>query len=256
MSTRYWIILGTAWLAAACGGESNVADCEQGKKQVPCSERTPDEEARLALDEKDYTKAIELLTALVTEYPEEYQRYPLLASAHAARSGFDLLAVARNQFTSGGTLFDQLAQFVPDPAETGEEAYDASLADMDAAVAWLRRIPADRISATSAESYAGSASLQLTLYGAAYSVMYLNQFTISADTGQFDPALLENMTEEDALVVISSLAAAGAQQTGEDGEALNQRINEAVANIDSQPGATNADRLRAFIDQEQSGETQ
>ena len=124
---------------------------------------------------------------------------------------------------------------------------------MDTAVGWLRRVPADKLAPTSTESYAGSGALQLTLYSAAYSVMYLNQFTISADTGTFDPALLETMTEEDALIVLNSLAAAGGQ--GGD-EALNTKITEALASIDGQPGASNKDRLAAFIDQEQNGATE
>lgn len=253
---RYWLFIATVYGVGACSGQSNMADCETGNKKVPCSARTADEEARLALDDKDYDTAIEILTTLVADDPESYARYPLLAAAHAARSGFDLLAVARTQFTSGGTLFDQLAQFVPDPAETGVDAFGAHLADMDAAVRWLRRIPGDKLLATSGEAYASSAALQLTLYAAAYSVMYLNQFTISATTGTFDPALLATMTEEDALVIINSLASAGTMQNGDDDAALSAKINEALASIDAQPGATNRDRLSAFIDQEQNGEAQ
>ena len=179
----------------SCGGTSNVADCEEGKKQVPCSARTKEEDARRALDDKEYDTAITLLTELISDEPDNYTRHTLLAAAYAARAGFDILNVAKAQFSGGGTLFDKLASFLPSPKDLGVAGYKLSLGDMKSGVDVLNLIPAATMQATDSDKYAASAALQLTLYQSAYSIMYLNQFTISADTGQVDLNQLQNMSE-------------------------------------------------------------
>lgn len=246
-----------AWLALSftdCGGDSNVADCEKGKKQVPCSARTADENARLALDQRDYATAIELLQQLVDDDPETYSRYPLLSAAYAGSVGISILDLASAQFSGGGTLIDQIASFLPDPADFGDDAlYKAALVTLNHAVTTLKAIPADKVGLTSEEKYAASATLQLTLYQSAYSVMYLNQFTISATTGQVDLDKLANMTEDDAVVIIQSLAAAGALTQGVEGEALQAKVNEALAAIQGEDGASNLAKLQGFIRAEQAG---
>lgn len=240
-----------ASLLAGCGGTANVADCEEGKKQVPCSARTKEEDARKALDEGDLDTAIQLLTELIAEEPENYARDPLLAAAYASRAGFDILSVAKAKFASGGSLIEQMTSFLPDPAERGADGYELSLGDMKASVDVLHLIPADKIGETSAEKYAASAVLQLTLYQAAYSIMYLNKFAINATTGQVDITQLSTMSEDDALVVLQNLAAAG-QIPGVTDPALQSRVNEALEDINNQDGTTNAEKLKAFVAKEQA----
>ncbi len=234
-----------------CGGDANVADCEEGKKQVPCSERTKEEEARKALDDGDLDTAIELLTELIAEEPDDFARNPLLAAAYASRAGFDILNVAKANFASGGSLIEQMASFLPDPSDRGAAGYDLSLGDMKGGVDVLRLIPSDKLADTSAEKYAASAVLQLTLYQAAYSIMYLNKFAISAETGAVDLNQLASMSEEDALIVLENLAAAG-NIPGVTDPALQTKVNEALADIQTQDGTTNRDRLQAFVAKEQA----
>ena len=236
---------------SSCGGDANVADCEEGKKQIPCSERTKEEEARKALDEGDLDTAIALLTELIAEEPDNYGRNPLLGAAYASRAGFDILNVAKAKFSSGGSLLEQMTTFLPDPADKGAAGYDLSLGDMKSSVGVLRLIPADKLSDVTAEKYAASAVLQLTLYQAAYSIMYLNKFAISATTGQVDLGQLATMTDADALIILENLAAAG-QIPGAEDPALQARVNEALADIRTQDGTTDRDRLRAFVAKEQA----
>lgn len=249
----YWILL-IAALLGGCGGTANVADCEDGKKQVPCNERTKEEDARKALDAGDLDTAIELLTQLLADEPTDYSRNPLLGAAYASRAGFDILNVAKAKFSSGGSLLEQMAAFLPDPADRGVAGYELSLADMKASVDVLRLIPNEKLVDTTAEKYAASAVLQLTLYQAAYSVMYLNKFVISATTGQVDLTQLSSMTDADALIVINNLIAAG-QIPNSDDPALQQRVNEALADIQDQDGNTDKDKLRAFVEKEQGPAT-
>src|SRR5687768_15328272 len=83
---------------AAGGGESNVADCEDPKPGVPCSELTTEEQARQALNDGDYDTAVTLFTELVAEEPDDYQLRAVLGAAYAARAGFDILSVVKANF--------------------------------------------------------------------------------------------------------------------------------------------------------------
>lgn len=252
MTIRHFLILMPLALGlAGCGGDANVADCEEGKKQVPCSERTKEEDARKALDEGDLDTAIALLTELIAEEPDNYARNPLLAAAYASRAGFDILNVAKAKFSSGGSLLETMTSFLPDPKDRGAAGYELSLGDMKGGVDVLRLIPTDKLAETSAEKYAASAVLQLTLYQAAYSIMYLNKFAISAETGTVDLNQLATMSEEDALIVLENLAAAGSIP-GSDDPALQTKVNEALADIKNQDGTTNSDKLKAFVAKEQA----
>lgn len=247
--TRLIYSLAIVLLAAACGGENNAADCDDGLPFIPCSPKDKEESARAAMNDGDFDTAIELLEQLVGEQPENYQLYTLLGAAYAARAGFAILSVAKaNIGGSSGGLIGQISTFLPDPAELGSAGFQLALADMDAAVDRLTAIPVAFISTESTESYAASAQLQLMLYQSAYSVMYLNQFAISVETGEFDPALLETMTEEDALVVLESLAAAAALEAD---PALQAKIDTTIETINSQEGGSNRDRLSEYIRQEQ-----
>ncbi len=245
------------WLAASCGGENNVADCDKGNKAVPCSERTGDENARLALENQDYATAISLLEALIAAEPTVYARYPLCAAAHAGRAGISILELAKAQFSGGGSsggLLASLATFLPDPQDLGDAGYDAALADVRASITYLDTIPEALRAATSGESYASSARLQLTLYRTTFSVMYLNKFAIDTQTGAFDASKLATMTEADALIVLDNLAAVAAMQAAGN-PALQAKVNEALASIEGQDGATKAEKLKEFLTASQAGST-
>lgn len=238
-------------LLGGCAGDDNVADCEKGRKPVPCSARSADEDARLALDDHDYDRAIELLASLVEEEPETYERYPLLAAAYAGRGGIAILDIINAQSAAGGgSLLDALATFLPSPSNP-EIDYPKALADVAAANEILRRIPAASLADTEL-AYGNSARLQLTLYQSAYSVMYLNQFTISAATGQVDLNQLENMTAADAVVILQNLSQAATLQQGEQGAAIQAKVNQALADIQGQNGETDLEKLKEFVRKEQA----
>lgn len=244
------LITAVTLLPLACGGQNNVADCDNGQAGVPCSALTTDEQADQALNNGNYDDAVALYTELVTEQPTAYRFRTLLGASYAARAGFDIFKVVTSSFGGGGSLFDQIATFLPDPVELGAEGYKVSVGSMGSAVSALQGIPADLRGETSGEAFAKSASLMLTLYQSAYSVMYLNQFAVSASTGAFDPAQLATMTEEDALIVINNLAAAGALQSNN--PELQAQITATLAEINGQEGGTTKDKLAAFVSKQQT----
>jgi len=243
-------------LSTACGsGENNLADCEKGSASVPCEEGSAEDRARKALDAGDPATAVQILSDLITAEPEVYARYPLLASAQAAVAGFDILNVVRAQFSGGGSVFDLMKNFLPDPATMTTEAYQAALVSMAAAVTTLRSVPeSQRVAAADAgESWAKSTSFQLTLYQSGYSVMYLNQFTFSTtNPGEIDVARLETMSDADAAAILANLAAAASVQQGEQGAAVQSAVASAQASIAAQPGTTDRERLIAYTRSRQS----
>jgi hypothetical protein len=234
-------------IIGACGGTANVADCESAKKIKPCSQRTKVEDAENDLNAGDYDDAITLLTESISDDPTDYTQYPLLSAAYAARAGLDILNIASANFSGSGGLVDALTSFIPGPAQTGAAAYPTHVADMKSAVDVLHEIPAANLADTSGDKYAASAVLQLTLYQSAYAIMFLNQFAISATTGQIDLKQLSTMSESDAETVIENLAAAGQIPGVSNNAALQTQVQSALSQINSEPGTTQKDKLDAFI---------
>lgn len=245
--SAYKLIFIYLGLALAACGTSNIADCDKGNKSVPCSARTDDENAHLALDNGDFTTAITLLDGLIAQEPQNYERYPLSAAAHAGRAGISILTLAQSELASGGGgLVDAVGAFLPDIKTVGETAYNAAVSDMNVAVERLTAIPADKRTTTSPEKYAASALLQLGLYQTVFSLMYLNKFTVSATSGQFDPNQLATMTDADAAIVLDNLAAV-AQTQAEGNPALQAKVADTLAQIDAQDAGSQREKLQAYI---------
>ncbi len=235
-----FIIFSLLSLATLNGcGTKNLFDCDDGYAKSKCTQRTKDEDARIALDHEDYDTAISLLTELITAEPEQYQRYPLLSAAYAARSGFDIFNIVTANFGGSSSLLQTMGSFLPTPVTRGS-LYEASLTDMSSGVTTLLTIPQEQRLATSADKYATSAVLQLTLYQAAYGVMLLNKFTYSASG--YDPSLLANMTAADAAAILEAIAGAASAS----GSGAGSAAAAAFAAISSHPGATDQERLAAW----------
>jgi hypothetical protein len=221
----------SALLMASSCGTANVFDCKDGRAKSKCTKRTKDEDARIALDNGDMETAVRLLQELVDAEPEEYKRYPLLAAAYAGKSGFSILSAM-----TPGAVSDDIAKsmtsLLPTPATKGD-GYDDSVKDMMKGRDTLVNIPEALRASTSSDKYALSASLQLTLYQAAYAIMLLNKYTYS--TTEYDPSKLSSMTAEDAEKILDALKAAGGDSA-----------TKATAAIDAQPGATTQEKLAAW----------
>lgn len=237
MSMKCFVII-LSILLTACG-QKNAFDCDGGIAKSKCSQRTKFEDARIALDHGDLDTAIRLLSELITDEPTDYQRYPLLSAAYAARSGLDILNIVTANFGGNTSMLQTMSGIIPTPATLGD-AYPQSLDDMNEANVTLLAIPAELRSATSGDKYAASAVLQLTLYQSAYAVMYLNKFTFS--TSGYDPSLLSSMTPDDAAAILNALAQAGEASGGAAGSAAQA----AIAAIQGQPGATDAEKIAAW----------
>lgn len=230
-------------LIHSCGNKS-VVDCDTPTSGVPCSARSKDDDARIALNKGDLTTAVAILKELVAGDPTGYQRYPLLSAALAGKSGFDIFNVVKGNFGGNSSLVQTLGAFLPTPASKGA-AYATSLTDMNDAVQTLLAVPAALRSDIAADKFAASCALQLTLYQAAYSLMLINQFTYSS--AGYDPSQLSKMTAADAALILKNLLAAGSVASGASGEAANAAVTKAYASIQAQPGSTDEEKIAAYV---------
>ncbi|MCX6125172.1 MAG: hypothetical protein NTV34_10575 [Proteobacteria bacterium] len=231
-----------ALLTTSCGNK-NSFNCQTPTSGVPCNARSKDEDARIALDKGDMETAVTLLKQLVADEPLTYSRYPLLAAALAGRSGFDVFNIVKGNFGGDKSLIQSMGSFLPTPFSKGS-AYDASLQDMSDSVATLNAVPLALRTDVSADAFAASCSLQLTLYQAAYSIMIINKYSYGA--AGYDPSKLSTITAADAAIILQNLLASTANISGTSGAAASAAITSAYQSIQSQPGSTDQEKIAAY----------
>lgn len=226
-----------------CRAENNL-DCETASAGVPCSDRTKDEDARVALNNGDLETAVVLLKELVEAEPLVYKRYPLLAAALAGRAGLDIFNIVQADFGGSTPLIETMGAFLPNPSTKGD-AFEDSLADMSEAVSTLKAVPADLRSDISGDSFAASCSVQLILYQSAYATMLINKYTYGSSG--FDPSKLSEMTAEDAALILSQLLSAAQTATGSSGEAASAAVQKTYDSIQGQSGANDQEKIAAYV---------
>ncbi|MBP6217669.1 MAG: hypothetical protein KA436_03665 [Oligoflexales bacterium] len=249
-------ILSLLCIGSSQCGEKNYAECKPSKdgltqeKTSTCSPRTPDEEAVLALNAGNYDKAQSILEPLIAQNPEEYMRYPRLASAYAGQAHFDLLSFGRNGGTqsSGQSLLDTLGQFVPSADKDHLDDYKVLVSKMEKAKNILLIMPLEYRSKNGIASYGASSETQLIMYQAAYSLMFMNQFIVPSaqEQGKIDPQVLETMTQEDALVILDNLKGASATAASNNPD-LAKNIDEIEAKIKTTGGEDERKKLIDYL---------
>jgi len=243
----------SASILSSCSDDSNISDCDTGKKQIPCTEKSAEEKGRIALDERKFELAVENFQLAIASSPENYNLYTLLATSYAGAAGFNLLDITKAQMGGGGTIVDIMNSFLPTPAkpctnDSGvRKVFTLCIDSMEEARS-AATLP-EAAFADAAADYLQTAQKQQLFYGSASTVMQINRFMISAETGTFDPAQLETMTEEDAVNILNTLASTGALSglTGEDSAVLQGKITEAHAQILSEDGGSTKEKLAAFL---------
>jgi hypothetical protein len=194
------------------------------------------------MNDGDYVAAIDLLEPLIARAPLEYQNFTLLAAAYAGRAGVTVLDIVKAQLSRASdedsSIFGMVLQVLP-------AGYtDAHMADVQAAINLLLRIPASRVGPKGDPTYGQSAQLQLIIYNAVYSAMLVGRFTDAA--GNFTAESLRNLDAEDAAEVLSALRAMIA--AGEIDDGLSQGAQQALDEIDLSEGSNDEERLRRYLE--------
>lgn len=218
------------------------------------TENTPEEEARIKLEEKDYDGAITAYEALIAENPTEYKYYPLLATAYAANAGVKIIDMVQAQIDSGGSggagIFDTMGTFVPD------DPTDAQMTSLNTAIDWLESMPTDHRSDAGLYEYSAEASLSLTLYLAASSSMLLKRYQppeVTNAEGEEEPAEftredLEEMSDEEVDALLDNLDTIAAQDSStEANQAVEAQVEATLESIEAQEGATQKEKLINYL---------
>lgn len=205
------------------------------------AELTPREEARQALEEEDWDKAVSLYSELIASEPDSFELYPLLAAAYAGRGGIDILTIIESVINSdgaGNNLLGSIGEHVP------KEPSVAQLADVRAAIEQIESMPLDHRAKDGSYSYSSETNTQLTIYLGAESSMIVNKYTPDEE---FDEEVtaddLENMTDDEVDAMISNIDTIA--QTGD--ESLAAAAEDVLTAIEATEGETQKEKLINYI---------
>lgn len=197
--------------------------------------KNADEQIRVALDSGDLETARKLLEEQVLAEPTEYSRFVLLGAVYANLAGLDLTAALKGG-AAGGSALDLIGTFLPAVTTA------AMLELMQKAVDSITAVPAEKRQTTSTERYSTSAALQLGLYQAVYSVMYLRQFIAITADNKYDADKLRTMSAADAAAILSRLA------VGATGSPIETSVQTTLAAIAATEGADDRERLINYME--------
>ena len=217
--------------------------CGANNALEPYADLNKEQEARKALDAKDWDAAILLYEDLKTEEPERFDLYTLHATCLAGSAGIAILDVLLDQIASaasgatGGGVLGLVSSLVPEGA-TSEDTNS-----LNSAIELLDEVPDSALDDDSELSAA--ILLQLTLYSSIHAAMVMDQVLGIDANGTPDPAALEDMTPAEAASVIDALLQAGS--VGDPDSPLTQAMAEAAAEINAAEGATTQEKLENFL---------
>lgn len=204
----------------------------------PIDDAEPADRAAAYMDEQKPDEAISVLNAALKNDPDDYRLISLLASAKAQKAGIDTLDIAVKLATdgvSGNNALTAMFSILP--------AVDASnRALMLEVVTLLGSIP--QASRSNADNF------KSTLFNAAFTALQAKFFDSDGD-GQFTVDELSQLDDASADAIVNSLLDAqnsavlfeGAESDG----VAAEKVQDIKAQLDAQPGATNAEKLRNLL---------
>ena len=229
-------------------GEDSLLDCEKNKP-ASCDQPTKDEQAILDLNEKKYDEVIRVLSELQKEFPTEYFRYPVLASAYAGKAGFDIPQMILSSDGKPEKMLESLSEV----KEEDGLSVDDKIKNLTTGRDLILSMPEDERKSTSDKYYASSAEIQLQIYQLFITNLMLSKFTSMKDGKMIsDPEALAKMTDEEAISFLNELAK-GSQISTSSGElsqlsgGLNKQFLETQGKINAEEGENSSEKLKSFI---------
>ncbi len=197
----------------------------------------PAEAASAALDEEKSDKAINILEAAIKEDPLNYELVSLLASAKAQKGGVDTMDFALNMASSGGTG-DIVGLFTVVP-----EATTSNISLLQEAVNLLESIP-------EADLYEAD-RFKLSMFYTSLLTLRTKLFDSNGDGSLSAEELLE-LDDASAVQILQDLVSAQStisNYSSDDGtQDAASNVNTIATAINDQEGATDAEKLRNFLD--------
>lgn len=239
MLRRHPILASIAALALA----AQLVACGDNVFKSTEAEDAP-EDAALALERGDPSKAIEILEAALLDDPENPQLTSLLSAAYAQRAGVEPLSFAQG---IGGSDADSGSDTSNDGLVSlfgiMPEATVDSLADIDYAVTLVASIPAESRMAGDPFKYA--------IYQTASMVMHLKILDTDGD-GVLSIEEIVDLSDTSATGLLNQLASAQATLAAQGADSATMlKASETLARfqtqIDASEGATPEDQLRNYM---------
>jgi hypothetical protein len=194
-----------------------------------------------ALDEHRSDDAISILEKALRKEPENWLYVSLLASAKAQKAGVDTTDIALEMAKGGGTedtsgnALTALFAILPEPTTE-------AVSLLGEATELLASIPGDQL--------VEGDFFKVSMFNTAFTALQAKFFDGDGD-GALSVEELQNLDEDAAINILNSLlnaesAATIYQSAGGTGDATSN-VSEIRAQIDAQPGETQADKLRNFL---------
>ncbi|MBC7533699.1 MAG: hypothetical protein H7318_19200 [Oligoflexus sp.] len=204
----------------------------------PVDEPKPADQAAAYMDEQKPDEAISVLNNALKSNPNNYQLISLMASAKAQKAGIDTLDIAVKLATEGvkgDNALTAMFSILPAVTPTNRQL-------MLEVVTLLGSIPV--ASRTNADNF------KSTLFNAAFTALQAKFFDADGD-GQFSIEELSQLDDASADAIINSLLDAQNSAVLFDGAENNGvaagKVQEIKAQLDAQPGATNAEKIRNML---------
>jgi len=215
----------------ACGG--NVL------KSV--EKEDPAEDSVIALEQGNPTRAINILVKALEKDPTQEVWLSLLGMAYAQRAGVDPLTFVERMATDdgGGSSGNGLTAFFDIMPEATTEA----IADVDQAIAAMVKIPGDVMKPWD--------KLKLAMFQTAAMTLRAKALDKNGD-GILSPEEILDLSSDSALAIVTQLAQAAVLFSGDFGlgsstASAGARVTSIQSAIDSQPGATQEERLKNYM---------
>lgn len=204
----------------------------------PIENPDPADQAAAYMDDEKPDEAISVLNSALGKDPQNYQLMSMLASAKAQKAGIDTIDLVIRLASEGVSGDNGLAAMfgVLPPVTVENRQLMLEVVTLLAAIPAENRTEAD--------------NLKATIFNASYTALQAKFFDADGD-GEFTVEELENLDEESANAIINTLLDAQNSavlfQGAEDNGVAVQKVQEIKSQLDAQPGATPAEKLRNLL---------
>jgi hypothetical protein len=212
------------------GCDSNVYEAVEEPK--------PADQAAAYMDQQKPDEAISVLSKALKDNPADYQLISMMASAKAQKAGvdtFDLIIRLASEGVSGSNGLTAMFSVLP-PVTTENRQLMLEVVNLLASIPPSSRTDAD--------------NLKATLFNASFTALQAKFFDADGD-GAFTVDELTKLDDESANAIINSLFDAQNSavlfQGAEDNGIAAEKVEEIKAELDAQPGATTAEKLRNLL---------